>query len=129
MDDVREPAGDWPAAVVSLDETLRRLGQRLKSAEADLCTARACYDALLEASRTYIGVSELRLPPARLTAQELRVANLVAAGMSNGNIALALHLSVHTVKTHVKSVLAKLSIRSRWQMAASVEQLSPQQKR
>ncbi len=129
MDDAREPASDWPAAVVSLDETLRRLGQRLKSAEADLCTARACYDALLEASRTYIGVSELRLPPARLTAQELRVANLAAAGMSNGNIALALHLSIHTVKTHVKSVLAKLSIRSRWQMAASVEQLSPQQKR
>jgi DNA-binding NarL/FixJ family response regulator len=129
MDDAQEPATDWPAAVASLDETLRRLGQRLKSAEADLCTARACYDALLEASRTYIGVSELRLPPARLTVQELRVANLVAAGMSNGDIAQALHLSVHTVKTHVKSVLAKLSIRSRWQMAASVEQFSVNHKR
>src|ERR1700730_908768 len=123
MDHVREPAGDWPAAVISLDDTLRRLGQRIKSAEGDLRTARACYDALLEASRTYMGVSELRMPPARLTAQELRVANLVAAGMSNMEIAEALHVSVHTVKTHVKTVLAKLSIRSRWQMAGAVGQV------
>ena len=123
MDHVREPAGDWPAAVISLDDTLRRLGQRIKSAEGDLRTARACYEALLEASRTYMGVSELRLAPARLTAQELRVANLVAAGMSNMEIAEALHVSVHTVKTHVKTVLAKLSIRSRWQMAGAVGQV------
>jgi len=123
MDHVREPAGDWPAAVISLDDTLRRLGQRIKSAEGDLRTARACYEALLEASRTYMGVSELRVAPARLTAQELRVANLVAAGMSNMEIAEALHVSVHTVKTHVKTVLAKLSIRSRWQMAGAVGQV------
>jgi DNA-binding NarL/FixJ family response regulator len=125
MDPARESATDWPAAVISLDETLRRLGQRLKSAESDLRTARACYDALLQASRTYMGVSELRMPPARLTAQELRVASLVAAGMSNMEIAAALHVSVHTVKTHVKTVLAKLSIRSRWQMAATVGLTGP----
>ena len=123
MDHAREPATDWPAAVISLDDTLRRLGQRIKSAEGDLRTARACYAALLEASRTYMGVNELRMAPARLTAQELRVANLVAAGMSNMEIAEALHVSVHTVKTHVKTVLAKLSIRSRWQMAGAVGQI------
>jgi DNA-binding NarL/FixJ family response regulator len=53
----------------------------------------------------------------------MRVANLVAAGMSNSEAAEALHLSVHTVKTHVKTVLAKLSIRSRWQMAGAVGQI------
>jgi DNA-binding NarL/FixJ family response regulator len=76
-----------------------------------------------------MGVTELRMPPARLTAQELRVASLVAAGMSNMEIAKVLHVSVHTVKTHVKTVLAKLSIRSRWQMAATIGPLSPSRSR
>src|SRR4030081_2965782 len=123
MDHAREPATDWPAAVISLDDTLRRLGQRIKSAEGDPRTARASYAALPAESPTYTGVNELRMAPARLTAQELRVANLVAAGMSNMEIAEALHVSVHTVKTHVKTVLAKLSIRSRWQMAGAVVQI------
>jgi DNA-binding NarL/FixJ family response regulator len=115
---------DWPAAVISLDDTLRRLGQRLTSAEADLRMARACYEALLEASRTCMRPGAVGAPPARLTAQELRVANLVGAGMSNREVADALHVSVHTVKTHVKNVLDKLSIRSRWQMAATVGRLN-----
>jgi DNA-binding NarL/FixJ family response regulator len=115
---------DWPAAVISLDDTLRRLGQRLTSAEADLRMARGCYEALLEASRTCMRAGPAGAPPARLTAQELRVANLVGAGMSNREVADALHVSVHTVKTHVKNVLDKLSIRSRWQMAATVGQLN-----
>jgi len=113
------PMTDWPAAVVSLDDTLRRLGQRLTSAEADLRMARSCYEALVEASRGCLGGGPLT-SPARLTPQELRVATLVAAGMRNREIAETLHLSVHTVKTHVKNVLDKLSIRSRWQMAGSV---------
>lgn len=116
------PIIDWPAAVISLDDTLRRLGQRLTSAEADLRMARACYEALKEASSRCM--SPLRSPAARLTAQELRVANFVAAGMSNREVADALHVSVHTVKTHVKNVLDKLSIHSRWQVAATVGQLS-----
>jgi DNA-binding NarL/FixJ family response regulator len=109
------PMADWPSAVVSLDDTLRRLGQRLTSAEADLRMARSCYEALLEASRSCTANGPAS-SPARLTAQEVRVANFVAAGMSNRQIADALHLSVHTVKTHVKNLLEKLSIRSRWQI-------------
>ncbi len=115
-----EALADWPAAVISLDDTLRRLGQRLTSAEADLRMARACYEALLEASRSCLGAGPAGSPAARLTAQELRVANLVVAGMSNREVAEALHVSVHTIKTHVKNVLEKLSIRSRWQMRAAV---------
>jgi DNA-binding NarL/FixJ family response regulator len=49
--------------------------------------------------------------------------------MSNMEIAKVLHVSVHTVKTHVKTVLAKLSIRSRWQMAATIGPLSPSRSR
>jgi DNA-binding NarL/FixJ family response regulator len=113
---------DWPAAMISLDDTLRRVAQRLASVEADLRMARACCEALTDASRSSWRPSPS--PAARLTGQELRVANLVAAGMTNRAVADALHVSVHTVKTHVKNLLDKLSIHSRWQVGAAVGQLS-----
>jgi DNA-binding NarL/FixJ family response regulator len=51
----------------------------------------------------------------RLTDREADVLRAMAAGLSNGEIARALHLSVETVKTHVKHVLAKLEVRDRTQ--------------
>jgi DNA-binding NarL/FixJ family response regulator len=113
----------WPAAVVSFDDSLRRLRERLTSAEADLRQARACYDALLEAGRTCVVAAPTAAGMA-LTTQENRVANLVAAGMSNCEIAEALHVSVHTVKSHVKNMLEKLAIRSRWQLGAAIGQVA-----
>lgn len=49
----------------------------------------------------------------RLTARELVVLRLVAGGLSNKHIASRLGVSTGTVKTHVKSVLAKLEASSR----------------
>ncbi len=39
--------------------------------------------------------------------------SLVARGQSNSEIAVALHISDHTVKIHVASILRKLSLRDR----------------
>ncbi|OBA72622.1 LuxR family transcriptional regulator [Mycobacterium sp. 1554424.7] len=52
-----------------------------------------------------------------LTDSELRVINLIAQGATNRDVAAQLHLSPHTVKTHVHNAFAKLGIASRAQLA------------
>jgi DNA-binding CsgD family transcriptional regulator len=55
-----------------------------------------------------------------LTDTELKVSQLVARGLSNPDIARDLIISRNTVQTHVSSVLAKLGIRSRIELAHAV---------
>lgn len=52
-----------------------------------------------------------------LTQRELQVADLVAQGMSNKEIAGTLVISLRTAETHVQHVLSKLSFTSRTQIA------------
>jgi two-component system, NarL family, response regulator LiaR len=58
-----------------------------------------------------------------LTPREADIAELVAKGRSNAEIAKALELSLFTVKNHVSSILMKLQVRSRTEAAALI--LSP----
>ena len=51
-----------------------------------------------------------------LTDSELTVVNLIAQGATNRDVATQLHLSLHTVKTHVHNAFAKLGINSRTQL-------------
>ncbi|RIV36047.1 helix-turn-helix transcriptional regulator [Micromonospora radicis] len=50
---------------------------------------------------------------AALTRSEQRIVRMIAAGMSNPDIAAELYLSRNTVQTHVSHILAKLGMRSR----------------
>jgi DNA-binding CsgD family transcriptional regulator/tetratricopeptide (TPR) repeat protein len=55
-----------------------------------------------------------------LTVSEAKVADLVAEGMSNRQIAERLVLSTRTVESHVSHILAKLGVRSRVDIARRV---------
>lgn len=52
----------------------------------------------------------------RLSTRELEVLKFLAEGLSNKEIALALHLSPNTVKTHVRSLMNKLGVDHRLQV-------------
>ena len=52
-----------------------------------------------------------------LSPREHEVLELIASGATDKEIATALVISIHTVKTHVRSVLAKLHLNSRYEAA------------
>lgn len=54
---------------------------------------------------------------AMLTQREIDVLTLVAQGLSDKEIASQLTLSVHTVKSHLRSILAKLQVNTRREAA------------
>jgi DNA-binding CsgD family transcriptional regulator len=56
--------------------------------------------------------------PSALTAQELAVARLVAAGMSNRQVAAELFISIKTVQFHLTHIYSKLNLTSRTELAA-----------
>jgi DNA-binding NarL/FixJ family response regulator len=107
----------WLPALDSLEANLGRLHQNLAQLDRDLRQARAAYRRLVEVKRGRVGN---HLPKARalevLTQQERRVATLAACGHSNLELAAQLHVSVHTVKSQMCSILRKLDLRSRWEL-------------
>lgn len=54
----------------------------------------------------------------RMTPRERQVVDLIAEGLSNKDIAKRLHIATHTVKSHVRNIMEKLTLHSRLQIAA-----------
>jgi DNA-binding NarL/FixJ family response regulator len=58
------------------------------------------------------------LEAVRMTPRERQVINLIAEGLSNKEIAARLNIATHTVKSHVRNVMEKLTLHTRLQIAA-----------
>ena len=71
---------------------------------------------LLEAFATPLAAAPPE-PAEPLTAHEEDVLATVARGLSNTEIAAELHITLSTVKTHLASLMTKLGVRNRVEIA------------
>ena len=108
-----------------LGAALRRAGRR-REARATLEAARATFAALGARPWGERAEAELRRIGGRrasgdeLTAAERRVADRVARGDSNKQVAAALYLSPKTVEGHLRSIFRKLGVHSRSELIRKV---------
>jgi DNA-binding CsgD family transcriptional regulator len=111
-------------------ERLRRAGRR-REARAQLRAAHATFAAVDAAPWAERAAVELRATgesvgprtvdrEARLTAQELQIAQLVAEGKTNKEIAAQLYLSPKTIEYHLANAYRKLDVHSRVELARIV---------
>jgi DNA-binding CsgD family transcriptional regulator len=98
-------------------EVLAEAGELAAKLGAGLLTSRLA--ALAQRAGLASGpVAPVPNPLASLTARELEVLELLAAGRSNGEVGSALFISTKTASVHVSNILAKLGVSSRGEAAA-----------
>jgi DNA-binding CsgD family transcriptional regulator len=106
-----------------LGSVLRRAGHR-SDARRELELARAVFVHLgtpiqeRQASAELDTIGGRRRQETELSPVEQRIADLVAAGQTNREVAAATFTSVRTVETHLGRIYRKLGIRSRTELAA-----------
>jgi DNA-binding CsgD family transcriptional regulator len=110
--------GEFPPIYRARLERIRAAGEAALGDEADRVWARGARLGVDDAVALAFGSATPRpSSPTGLSARELEVAGLVAEGLSNKAIASRLHLSVRTVESHVRHVLAKVGLNNRTQLA------------
>ena len=124
----------WPferaRSLLALGVVLRR-GKRKGAARQTLEQAAAIFDGLGARLWTARAAAELARiggrPPSTggLTPTERRVAELVAEGLTNREVAALLFLSAKTVAAHLTSAYAKLGVRSRTELAHRLGGIAP----
>jgi DNA-binding CsgD family transcriptional regulator len=115
--------------VHALGVVLRR-ARKKRAAQASLEDAAQIFDALgarlwVERARAELGrIGGRAARPGALTPTEARVAQLVAAGRSNHEVATALFVSPKTVEWNLSKIYRKLHVRSRTELAAKLAKSS-----
>jgi DNA-binding CsgD family transcriptional regulator len=107
-------------ALLAQGESLRRFRRRGQARDA-LEEAVRIFDSLgarrwLERASAELARTGHREAGSPLTATELQVAGLVAAGRTNREVAEALFMSPHTVEAHLTRIYRSLGVRSRTEM-------------
>jgi non-specific serine/threonine protein kinase len=110
--------GDFVPYVRARTERIRAAGEAALGGDAERLWARGARLGVDDAVALAFGTARPRpASPTGLSARELEVAGLVAEGLSNKAIAARLHLSVRTIESHVRHVLAKIGLDNRTQLA------------
>jgi DNA-binding NarL/FixJ family response regulator len=83
------------------------------------CSPRVAASLLRQMSRAVDAAGERTYAPVALplTAREMQISELVAAGLSNKEIARRLDIGLATTKSHVHNLLGKLRVHRRGQVA------------
>ena len=131
---ISEGLTEWPCyhgrLLLNYGRWLRRQ-RRIGESRAPLRAARETFDALAfhglaETARRELRASGetsgQRIPDAResLSSQELQIAEMAAAGLSNRMIGQRLFLSHRTVESHLYRIYRKLGLTSRVQLSAAL---------
>lgn len=124
---IRRAAPDVRVVVVTPLATLRGF-RELVSAGADALVLADDVDRCLGLAVASACAGQLSFPLSLrralakpvLSTREKQILGLVVLGLTNGEIALKLHLSQNTVKTHLSSSFAKLGVRSRSEATALI---------
>jgi DNA-binding NarL/FixJ family response regulator len=110
--------GDFPAYFRERLRGVRTSCEAALGADAERIWAEGTRLDVDDAVAVAFGTSRPRTSgPAALSARELDVVRLVAEGLPNKAIAAELQLSVRTVESHVRHVLAKAGPSNRTQLA------------
>lgn len=113
-------------ALFELGSALPRRTGREHLRDARALAAECGAPALVAQAESRLGEGGGRLPRLQatgvqsLTAQERRIAELAAAGMTNRQIAQELYLTEKTVETHLSNAYRKLAITSRRQLGVAL---------
>lgn len=88
----------------------------------DVLPKHATLEEMVSSIRTMVdGMPALQpqaLDSERMTPRERQVVDLIARGLSNGEIAERLRIARYTVRSHVRHVMQKLTLHTRLQIAA-----------
>ncbi|OKI31951.1 hypothetical protein A6A25_26225 [Saccharothrix sp. CB00851] len=111
-------AGRRGGAVAAVEEATRHFAAC--GAKRDLASAQKILRQLGVQRRSGAEEGSGELGWSSLTQSELRVARLVAQGLTNREVAAKLHLSPHTVDSHLRHSFVKLGITSRVELTRLV---------
>jgi two-component system, NarL family, nitrate/nitrite response regulator NarL len=129
------PEGDLDAAVlecietgaagyVTRDASLAELTEVAETAaRGDMVCSTSVAGALARSVAT-LAAQQRPAASALLTVREREIAELIAGGLSNKEIAGRLHIELPTVKNHVHRILGKLEVRRRADAAARLQRTS-----
>jgi non-specific serine/threonine protein kinase len=117
--------GEFPPLIRARINQVRKFGERALGPEAGRAWKDGVHLPVDDAIALAFGAPRPRPTPTEdLSVREREVAELVAHGLSNKEIAARLDLSVRTVESHVRHMLTKVGLVNRTQLASWIRQRS-----